>query len=194
VVLADGANVIVHLSPSPVVAKVAGSTPAVRDAAAAFGGGALLGTVAAGQARRLRRPVFVGSLAFLVQAAFVAVVPYVGSTLAVAAAMACFGMMNGFGNVVTITAFQRWVPPSMMGRLVGLLMLTSFGVFPISVALAALVVRDLGPAPFFLFAAATLAVATLAGLSQRIWRDFGAVNTGTDAQTAPATGTEGQPA
>jgi Phosphotransferase enzyme family len=32
VVLADGANVIVHLRPSPVVAKVAGSTPAVRDA------------------------------------------------------------------------------------------------------------------------------------------------------------------
>jgi Ser/Thr protein kinase RdoA (MazF antagonist) len=34
VVLADGANVVVHLSPSPVVAKVAASTPAVRDAAA----------------------------------------------------------------------------------------------------------------------------------------------------------------
>jgi hypothetical protein len=31
-VLADGANVIVHLSPAPVVAKVAASTPAVRDA------------------------------------------------------------------------------------------------------------------------------------------------------------------
>lgn len=30
VALADGANVIVHLSPSPVVAKVAASTPAVR--------------------------------------------------------------------------------------------------------------------------------------------------------------------
>jgi len=30
IVLADGANVIVHLSPSPVVAKVAASTPAVR--------------------------------------------------------------------------------------------------------------------------------------------------------------------
>jgi hypothetical protein len=30
VILADGANVIVHLSPAPVVAKVAASTPAVR--------------------------------------------------------------------------------------------------------------------------------------------------------------------
>ncbi len=33
-VLADGANVVVHLSPAPVVAKVAASTPAIRDAAA----------------------------------------------------------------------------------------------------------------------------------------------------------------
>jgi hypothetical protein len=35
-VLADGANVIVHLSPSPVVAKVAASTPAVRPDTAAW--------------------------------------------------------------------------------------------------------------------------------------------------------------
>ncbi len=34
VVLADGANVVVHLSPAPVVAKVAASTTAVRAAAA----------------------------------------------------------------------------------------------------------------------------------------------------------------
>jgi Ser/Thr protein kinase RdoA (MazF antagonist) len=36
VVLADGANVVVHLSPSPVVAKVAASTPAVRADVAAW--------------------------------------------------------------------------------------------------------------------------------------------------------------
>jgi Ser/Thr protein kinase RdoA (MazF antagonist) len=36
VVLADGANVVVHLSPSPVVAKVAASTPAVRPDVAAW--------------------------------------------------------------------------------------------------------------------------------------------------------------
>lgn len=34
VVLADGANVVVHLRPAPVVAKVAASTTAVRAAAA----------------------------------------------------------------------------------------------------------------------------------------------------------------
>ena len=114
---------------------------------AAFGGGALLGTIAAGQLGRLRRPVIVGSLAFLAEAACIAVAPYLGATVAVAAAMAGLGIMNGFGNVLTITAFQRWAPPSALGRLAGLLTLTSFGVFPISVALAALVVRHWGPRP-----------------------------------------------
>ena len=159
---------------------------------AAFGGGALLGTIVAGPLGRLRRPAVVGSLAFLGEAACLAVTPYVGGTVAVAAAMAALGVLNGFGNVLTITAFQRWAPPSALGRLSGLLMLTSFGVFPISVALAALVVRHWGPTPFFLLAAATLAVAILAGLGQRAWRDFGANYPTTTPE--PATHLEGQPA
>src|SRR6202034_435898 len=136
---------------------------------AAFGGGALLGTIAAGQLGRLRRPVVVGSLSFLAEEACIAVLLYLSATAAVAAAMAGLGIMNGCGNVLTITAFQRWAPPSALGRLAGLLTLTSFGVFPISVALAALVVRHWGATPFFLLAAVTVTVAILAGLSQRAW-------------------------
>jgi MFS family permease len=141
---------------------------------AAFGGGALLGTIGVGQVGRLRRPVVVGSLAYLAEALCIGLAPYLGSVAGVSAAMVGLGVANGFANVLTITAFQRWAPPGTLGRLTGLLMLTSFGIFPISVAIAAIFVRDLGPAPFFLFAAATLAAAILAGLSQRAWRDFGA--------------------
>jgi predicted MFS family arabinose efflux permease len=140
---------------------------------AAFGAGALLGTLAAGQVRRARRPAVAGSLAFLAEAACTGVAPYLGSTVAVAAAIAGLGIMNGFGNVITITVFQQWAPPNLLGRLSGLLALTSFGLFPVSVALAALVVRDFGPAPFFPLAAASLTVAILAALSQKSWRDFG---------------------
>jgi predicted MFS family arabinose efflux permease len=142
---------------------------------AALGAGALLGTLVAAQVRRAQRPFVVGSLAFLAEAAAIALIPYLGSTLAAAAALVAFGLLNGFGNVVTITAFQRWAPPSAMGRLAGLLMLASLGVFPLSVALAALVVHGFGPALFFPLAAATLAAALLAGLSQRTWRNFGAI-------------------
>jgi hypothetical protein len=67
----------------------------------------------------------------------------------------------------------------------GVLMLASFGIFPVSVALGAVLVHDLGPAPFFPIAAAVTAAAILAGLSQRSWRNLGAA--GEPARTAAAT-------
>jgi MFS family permease len=115
---------------------------------AAFGGGALIGTIVAGQIRAFRRPAVVGSIAF-------------------------GGALNGFGNILTITAFQRWAPPELLGRLMGVLLLCSFGIFPVSVALGGLVVHDFGPAPFFPVAAGILAIAVIAGLTQRPWRQFG---------------------
>ncbi|HEX6452200.1 MAG TPA: MFS transporter [Trebonia sp.] len=154
---------------------------------AAFGGGALLGTIVAGQAPRLRRPAITASLVFLGQAAATATVPFLGATAAVAAVTAVLGTMNGFGNVVMITAFQRWAPPNLMGRLGGLLTLSAFGVFPVSVALGAFFVRDLGPGSFFLFSAATLTAAILVGLSLRSWRDFGAHRETATPHIVPAT-------
>ena len=154
---------------------------------AAFGGGALLGTIIAGQVSRLRRPAVTASLIFLGQAAAAATVPFLGATAGVAAAMAVLGITNGFGNVIMITVFQRWAPPHLMGRLSGLLMLSAFGVFPVSVALGALFVRDLGPRSFFLFSAATLAAAILTGLSLRSWRDFGADREAAAHHIVPAT-------
>jgi predicted MFS family arabinose efflux permease len=158
---------------------------------AAFGGGALLGTLAAGQARPPRRPFVAGSVAFLAEAAFIAVVPLAGSTILTAAALVAFGALNGFGNMVTITAFQRWAPPDMLGRLSGVLALASVGVFPLSVLLAGLIVRAGGPEPFFWFAAASLAAAILGALTQRSWRDFGTagpVAPGMQLTPAAATG------
>ena len=101
---------------------------------AGFAGGALLGTLAAGQARRPRRPAVTGSLAFLAESAAIAVTPFLGSVAAVVAAQAVLGACNGFGNTFTITAFQRWAPRGSLGRLDGLLLVTSFGVAPVSVA------------------------------------------------------------
>ena len=141
---------------------------------AAFGAGALLGTLTAGQLRRARRPAVVGSIAFLAEALFLAIVPVAGGLVTIGAAIAACGLCNGFGNVVMITVFQRWAPSDLLGRLTGLLMLASFGVFPISVAVGAVVVHNFGPALLFPLAAAVLLAAILAGLSQRCWRNLGA--------------------
>ena len=78
-----------------------------------------------------------------------------------------------WANVTTQTAFQRWAPPDLIGRLSGLLLVTSYGMFPISVALAGPTVRRYGPGAFFILAAATLAAALAWALSQQAFRDFG---------------------
>lgn len=161
---------------------------------AGFTAGALLGTLAAGQARSPRRPAVTGSSAFLVKAAAIAVTPFLGSVGWVIAAQAALGACNGFGNAYTVTAFQRWAPRGRLGRLNGLLLVTSFGVAPVSVLLAAWFGRALGPAPFFLFAAVTIAAAILGGLSQRSWRDFGATGRAADAAPTAAPAASGRAA
>jgi MFS family permease len=161
---------------------------------AAFGAGALLGTLTAGQVRRARRPAMVGSIAFLAEALFLALVPVAGGVIPAGAALAACGLCNGFGNVVMITVFQRWAPPNLLGRLTGLLMLASFGVFPISVALGAVIVHNFGPALLFPLAATVLAAAILAGLSQRSWRELGAVGPPVPAARPPRLRGAGQPA
>ncbi len=88
--------------------------------------------------------------------------------------LACAGALNGFGNVLTITAMQRWAPAATIGRVLGFVMLGSFGIFPISVLLGGIVVRNLGAAAFFPLAAAMTAVAVGAALLSPEWRNFGA--------------------
>jgi MFS family permease len=156
---------------------------------AAMGAGALLGTVVAAQARQARRPAIVASAAFAAEAAFLAVIPYLGGALPAGFALAAFGALNGFGNVVSITAFQRWAPPSLLGRLMGVLLLASFGIFPVSVLLGGWVVHALGAAAFFPIAAALLLAPILAGLTQRAWREFGRDDAGraaSDSALIPA--------
>jgi predicted MFS family arabinose efflux permease len=143
---------------------------------ASFAGGALLGTIGAAKARQASRPTIIATLAFLAQSGFMAAAPYLGGTLPAAAALTCFGALNGFANVLTLTAVQRWAPRKLLGRLMSVILLGSFGIFPVSVLIGGLVVHSLGPAIFFPLAAAMLALTLLFALSRPEWRRFGAQN------------------
>lgn len=140
---------------------------------ACLAAGSVAGTLAAARGGKLRRPVPVASAAFLVECAAMAAVPYLGGIPGAAAAMVIFGACNGFANVVLVTKFQLWAPPAMLGRLMSLIMLGSFGSFPLSVALTGLIVGHLGSAVFFPIAADMVAVAVLGGLASGDWRAFG---------------------
>ena len=140
---------------------------------AGFGIGALTGALVATRLNRFRRPAFGAGFIFLAQTPLMIFLP-LAQDLALAWVMiALWGGLNMSANITTQTAFQRWAPPAMIGRLSGLLLVTSYGMFPVSVALAGFVVHRFGPGSFFLLSAVTMAATLVLALSQRAFREWG---------------------
>jgi MFS family permease len=152
---------------------------------ACFGFGSLGGTLTAARIKGQRRPALGAVAAFVAAGAAVALVPYLGGLPGAAAAAAVFGAGGNFGNVVIITLLQRWAPPNLLGRVMSLVMLSAIGAFPASVALAGVIVRSIGPAPFFPAAGVVLALAVMIAASQRQFRNFGRRDHRPPADAAP---------
>jgi predicted MFS family arabinose efflux permease len=141
---------------------------------ACFAVGGIAGTLGAARTGNLRAPATFASAVFLVEAAAIALVPFAGREAGAAALLGVVGACNGLGNVTMLTVLHKRVSPGLLGRVMGVLMLCSFGTFPLSVAVSGVLVGHLGPAPFFPVAGALLGVAILGGLTQRDFRAFGA--------------------
>jgi MFS family permease len=162
---------------------------------ACFAAGAVLGTLAAARTGGLRRPAIFASAVFLVEAVAIALTPYLGGEAGAAAMLFVSGATNGLGNVSFLTVLQKWAPPALLGRVMGALMLCAFGSFPLSVAVAGLLVRHIGPSLFFPVAGGLVAVAILIGLTQQDFREFGAAPREPKARAADWTderGTSGE--
>jgi hypothetical protein len=143
---------------------------------ACFAAGGVIGTLAAARSGGLRAPVIFASALFLVSAAADALVPYLGGEAGAAAMLFVSGGANGLGNVTVLTVLQKWTPPALLGRVMSAVMLCAFGSFPLSVAISGVLVRHIGPSLFFPVAGAVVAVAIVGGLTQREFREFGAVD------------------
>ncbi len=142
--------------------------------------GGIAGTLGAARTGNLRSPVMFASAVFLAESVCIALVPYLGGEPGAAVFLCLSGVCNGLGNVIFLTVMQKWVSPGLLGRVMGVLMLCAFGSFPLSVAVSGVLVRHLGPVPFFPVAGALVAVAMLFGLTQREFRAFGATRDGGD--------------
>ncbi len=139
---------------------------------AAMGAGLLVGTVSGAWLPPLRRPLLVASLVLLPTVPLIAIIPYAGGWISAAF---CLGLAFSFiaiGNLLLETGLQQWAPPQLLGRLTGLLMLASVGMFPVSVLLAGVVIRLTGPAADFPLAAGTVLIAAAVQLSSPTWRRF----------------------
>ncbi len=142
---------------------------------ACFAAGGLLGALAAARAGHLRTPAVFAGLVFVAEGVTIALIPHLGGQAGAAAALFAGGACNALGNLVFLTVLQKWAPPALLGRIMGVLMLCAFGSFPLSVAISGVLVRHLGPASFFPVAGALVVVAVLGGLTQREFREFGSV-------------------
>jgi MFS family permease len=147
--------------------------PGLGALLACVAAGSMAGTLAAARAGSLRRPVPVATAVYMIMAAGMAAVPFLGGLPGAAAAMMVLGAGNGLGNVVLISQLQMWAPPQLLGRLMSMVMLSAYGSYPVSVAVTGVLVHHTGPAAFFPVAAVIAALPLLGGLTQREWRDFG---------------------
>jgi len=139
---------------------------------ACLGIGSVAGTLVAARRLTTARPMVVASAAFIGAGVFVALMPYLGGLPGAAIAALLFGAGIGFGDIIVITLIQQWSPAAVLGRVMSLLMLASLGVFPVSVAVSGLLVRALGPVPFFPAAGATLVLGLIIALSSSEVRNF----------------------
>jgi hypothetical protein len=152
---------------------------------ACFAVGGVIGTLSAARTGGLRRPAVFASMVFLVSSVAIALTPYLGGEAGAAAMLFVTGATSGLGNVTILTVMQKWAPPALLGRVMSALMLCAFGSFPLSVAISGVLVRHIGPTPFFPVAGGVVAVAILGGLTQREFRELGA-RAGGDADDAGA--------
>ena len=139
---------------------------------ACLGIGSVAGTLVAARRLTTARPMVVASAAFIGAGVFVALMPYLGGLPGAAIAALLFGAGIGFGDIIVITLIQQWSPAAVLGRVMSLLMLASLGVFPVSVAVSGLLVRALGPVPFFPAAGATLILGLIIALASSEVRNF----------------------
>jgi MFS family permease len=152
---------------------------------ACIGFGTVAGTLGSARATQLRRPAIAADVAFLLCAAGIAAMPFLGGLPGAAAAALLLGVGAGFGNTVMITLAQQWAPPELLGRVISLVMMCAIGLFPITTLLTGVLVHVLGPPPFFVIAGVILAAAVLGALSQPAFREFGASDAKRAAELAP---------
>jgi MFS family permease len=138
---------------------------------AAWGAGALLGSIFAGMLGKRKHQGLIMLLAGLLMAVLIALLPSWGVAFAVVC-MLIAGVAGSIINVVLFTAIQLAIPRHLMGRVMGLLLFGSFGVYPLSVALAGVLSNQLGPAIFFPLGGLLLALAMLLGMTQRALREI----------------------
>jgi MFS transporter, DHA3 family, tetracycline resistance protein len=133
--------------------------------------GRLAGSMAAGVLIGTRRRGLIALILLVVHGSVLAAVPILGGLPALLPALAILGLADGTLAVVVVTLTQQLTPPEILGRSMGALTLVQTGSFPVSVALAGLLVSSFGVAAVFVAGGAGVLVIALLGFTQQVVRD-----------------------
>lgn len=131
---------------------------------AAFGGGAVVGAVAAGSMGRIRELGWLTLLGCAAEGVALGLIGLAPSVLAVVVMNLVLGLGIGFLNVRVVAWLQARTPEALIGRVMSLVILGGVALTPISMATAGLLV-DLGAATLcFAVAGGLIVVVSLLGM------------------------------
>lgn len=139
---------------------------------AAFGAGSVVGLLVVGSITHPRHPMPTTTAFALVAMLALAAVGFTGAVWAAAVLFAVVGTTLACTNIIGLTAFQKWAPPQILGRMMSLLLLASYGTTPLGILIGGFLVNGLGATATFLIAAGAAILTLLAGLTSRTWREF----------------------
>jgi MFS family permease len=157
--------------PTLVHGPMHGSASSYGIILAAWGAGALVGSIFAGMLGKHTHKGLAILLAGLIVAASIALLP-TGGVIGAMACMLIGGVANSVITVLLFTAIQLAIPRHLMGRVMGLLMFSSFGLYPLSVALAGVLSNQFGPAILFPFGGLLLGLVMVFGMTQKALREI----------------------
>jgi predicted MFS family arabinose efflux permease len=137
----------------------------------AFGAGAVVGGLLTDALFKVPRRGLIALGLGVVQGIAIALVPLVGGGLTGASVLlAASGVTIGVLNAFYMTHLQQRVPPQMLGRTMGALMMATFAAQPVSVLAAGLVIATTGPGPIFVAAGLLIVVGYLLATPSKEFR------------------------
>ncbi len=157
--------------------------------AAGFSAGALAGTLLAGNARLDRQGrIVVGGI--VLSGIAIAAVGLLTWLPGVVIAMAAIGIAIGYINIVAISWLQARVDPLLVGRVMSLVMLMAFGIAPLSIAVAGVLI-DIDATMLFVGSGAIVVAAAALAIAMRFPAMLDAIPDGAPSALAPRIGNAG---
>src|SRR5579863_2253709 len=102
---------------------------------AMFGAGSLPGGLIAGSLGKIAHRGLLMLTCIMTLGVLYSFVPFAGGLPGAALLIGCAGLTNGMLTVLAFTVMQQQAPPHLLGRLLGIFLFASLGLYPLSVAL-----------------------------------------------------------